>query len=108
MRVNPRNSSVHADLVVDSPLAQGELYYPFIDELSSEFSLVVADITQEVCSLSSTRLTGLKMCAEEKLKSKSIPITIPSSAEDLISTRSEYWDFLSFELAELVVNYLHI
>ena len=108
VRVTPHNSSVHADLVEDSPLAQGELYYPIIDELSSEFSLIVADITQEVCSLSSTRLTGLKMCAEEKLKSKSTPVTFPSSAEDLMSTLSKYWGFLSFELAELVVNYLHI
>ena len=95
-------------MVEDSPLAQGELYYPIIDELSSEFSLVVADIAKEVSSLSRKRLIGLTAGVKEKLKSKSIPITIPSSAEDLISTMSEYWDFLNFELAEFVVDCLHI
>ena len=51
------------------------------------------------------------MCVEEKLKPRSTlhaAITIPSSAEDLLSTIRKYWGYLNFEIVELVVDYLHI
>ena len=57
-------------------------------------------------SLSASRLQGLRAVFEEKLKSKGVPITIPSSADELINFISQYWDFLSFEFVQLVVRYL--
>ena len=99
---------------MDSPLDPGEVYYPIINVLSSEFSKLVGDIATVVCDLPRSRLFGLKMCVEEKLNSKksrntvSATITIPSSAEDLLSTIRQYWDYLNFEIVELVVDYLGI
>ena len=57
-------------------------------------------------SLSASRLQGLRALLEEKLKSKGTPIAIPSSADKLMNFISQYWDYLSFEFAQLVVRYL--
>ena len=66
----------------------------------------MVDVNKELHSLSPNRLQGLKVLVEEKLKSKGTSITIPSSADKLISTISKYWNCLSFEFAKLVVQYL--
>ena len=97
---------LYADSVVDCPPAQLPVQFPIIDELADEFALLMADVTQETCSLSRSRRLALKTCMEEKLKAKRIPIVIPSSAEDLMSTMSKYWDFLNFEIAQLFLECL--
>ena len=88
------------------PLSQIQVQFPIIDELADDFAILVACVNIEVHSLSASRLQELKALFEEKLKSKGAPITIPSSADELISTISQCWDCLSFEFAQLVVRYL--
>ena len=87
-------------------LFQTQDQFPIIDELADDFALLIAGVKKEVHSLSASRLQGLKALVEEILKSKGMSITIPSSADDLISTISPYWNFLSLEFACLVVRYL--
>ena len=90
------------------PLSQTQVQFPIIDELGDDFAILIADVNIEVHSLSSRRLQGLKALFEAKLKSKGVPIAIPSSADEL-------WDFISqdcllnhlnIEFARLVVRYL--
>ena len=88
------------------PLSQTQVQFPIIDELADDFATLVACVNIEVHSLSASRLQELKALFEEKVKSKCTPITIPSSADELINFISQYWDFLSFEFAQLVVRYL--
>ena len=88
------------------PLHQIQVQFPIIDELADDFALLMVDVNKELHSLSESRLQGLKVLVEEKLKSKDTPIAIPSSADELISTISKYWNFLSFEFARLVIRYL--
>ena len=88
------------------PLHQIQVQFPIIDDLADEFALLMVDVNKELHSLSPDRLQGLKVLVEEKLKSKETPITIPSSADELISTISKYWNCLSFEFVQLVVQYL--
>ena len=90
------------------PLGQLQVQYPIIDDLADEFALLIAGVARELRSLSRGRLQGLKDSIEEKLKSKGAPITLPSSAEDMVGTISKYWDFLNFEFAQFVVRYLGI
>ena len=68
--------------------------------------MLIVDVEEEMRSLSPKRLQGLKALIKEKLKSKGTASTVPSSADELISTISDYWDCLSFEFARLVVRYL--
>ena len=98
--------TVHAVPVEDSPLAPGEVYEPIIDELIHEFSQLVAKISKEVCDLPPRDRVALKMCVEETLKSKNNPVTVPTSAEDLLSTIRQYWSFLNLGLIALVVDCL--
>ena len=88
------------------PLSQTQVQFPIIDELADDFAILIAGVNRKVHSLSASRLQGLKALFEEKLKSKGVPITIPSSVDELISTISQYWDFLNIEFAQLVVRYL--
>ena len=89
------------------PLHQIQVQFPIIDELADDFALLMVDVDKELHSLSASRLQGLKVLVEEKLKSKDTTIQIPSSsADELISTISQYWNCLSFEFAQLVVRYL--
>ena len=88
------------------PLSQTQVQFPIIDELADDFAILIAGVNRKVHSLSASRLQGLKALFEEKLKSKGVPITIPSSADELISTISQYWDCLNIEFAQLVVRYL--
>ena len=88
------------------PLPQTQVQFPIIDELADDFAILIAGVNIQVHSLSASRLQGLKALFEEKLKSKGAPIAIPSSADKLINFISQYWDFLSFEFAQLVVRYL--
>ena len=82
--------------------------FPIIDDLSTEFALLAAKIDVQVLELSINRLTGLKTCIEMKLKSKDRAgrQCLPSTAKELISAIHQYWDFLNFEFAQLVVQYL--
>ena len=89
-----------------SPLHQTQVQFPIINELADDFAILIAGVNMEVHSLSASRLQGLKALFEEKLKSRGTPIAIPSSADKLINFISQYWDFLSFEFAQLVVRYL--
>ena len=88
------------------PLSQTQVQFPIIDELADDFAILIAGVNIEVHSLSASRLQGLKALFEEKLKSKGAPIRIPNSADELMNFISQYWDFLNFELAQLVVRYL--
>ena len=88
------------------PLSQTQVQFPIIDELADDFAILIAGVNMEVHSLSAKRLQGLKALFEEKLKSKSTLIAIPSSADELMNFISQYWNFLSFEFAQLVVRYL--
>ena len=88
------------------PLSQTQVQFPVIDELADDFAILIAGVNRNVHSLSASRLQGLRAVFEEKLKSKGVPITIPSSADELINFISQYWDFLSFEFVQLVVRYL--
>ena len=88
------------------PLPQTQVQFPIIDELADDFAILIASVNRKVHSLSASRLQGLKALFDEKLKSKGTPIAIPSSADELINFISQYWDFLSFEFAQLVVRYL--
>ena len=88
------------------PLSQTQVQFPIIDELADDFAILIAGVNRKVHSLSANRLQGLRALFEEKLKSKGAPIAIPSSADKLLNFISQYWDFLSFEFAQLVVRYL--
>ena len=88
------------------PLSQTQVQFPIIDDLADDFAILIVNVDREVHSLSASRLQGLRVLVEEKLKSKGAPIKIPGSADELISTISQYWDYLSFEFAQLVVRYL--
>ena len=89
-----------------SPLSQTQVQLPIIDELADEFALLIVSVKRELRSLSDSQLQDVKELVEEKLKSKGTLIALPSSADELISNISKYWDFLSFEFAQLVVRYL--
>ena len=88
------------------PLGQLQVQYPIIDDLADEFALLIDGVAKELHSLSHARLNGLKASIEEKLRLKSMPITMPTSAEELMSSLSKFWDFHNFELAQFVVRYL--
>ena len=88
------------------PLSQTQVQFPIIDDLADDFAILIAGVNRKVHFLSASRLQGLKALFEEKLKSKGAPITIPSSADKLMNFISQYWDYLSFEFAQLVVRYL--
>ena len=88
------------------PLPLTQVQFPIIDDLADDFALLIVNVNRKVQSLSASRLQGLKVLVEEKLKSKGTPIKIPGSADELISTISQYWGCLSFEFAQLVVRYL--
>ena len=88
------------------PLHQTQVQFPIIGDLAHDFAVLIAGVNSEVHSLSDNHLRGLKTLLEEKLKSKGTPITIPSSADELINFISQYWDFLNIEFAQLVVRYL--
>ena len=75
---------------VMTPLpAQLQVWYSIIDELD-EFALLIAAVDRELCLQPQDRLQELKTSIEKKLKSKGTPITMPSSAEELIITISQY------------------
>ena len=88
------------------PLPQTQVQFPIIDGLADDFAILIAGVNIKVHSLSARRLQGLKALFEEKLKSKGTPLTIPSSAHELINFISQYWNFLSFEFVQPVVRYL--
>ena len=88
------------------PLSQTQVQFPIIDDLADDFALLIVVLKRELRSLSDSQLQDVKELVEEKLKSKRISITIPSSAVKLISTISQYWNFLSFEIVQLVVRHL--
>ena len=70
--------------------------------------MLASRIEAKVLKLKLKRLKGLKTHVETKLKSK-YPAGqgfLPSKADDLISAIRQYWDFLNFEFAQLVVTYL--
>ena len=92
--------------MIAPPPPQIQVQFPMIDELADEFALLIVNVKRELRSLSGSQLQDVKELVEEKLKSKGAPITIPSSADELISTISKYWNFLSFEFAWLVVRHL--
>lgn len=82
--------------------------FPIIDDLSTEFALLAAKIDEHVLELNSNRLKTLKTCIEVKLrcKDRAGQLCLPSTADELISAIHQYWDFLNFEFAQLVVRYL--
>ena len=82
--------------------------FPIIDDLSTDFALLAAKIDEQVLQLNSSRLRSLKTCIEMKLKCKDQAgqRCLPSTADELISAIHQYWDFLNFEFAQLVVLYL--
>ena len=88
------------------PLFQTQVQFPMIDELADDFAILIVNVKRKLRSLSDSQLQEIKELVEEKLKSKGAPIAIPSSADRLINFISQYWDFLSFEFAQLVVRYL--
>ena len=88
------------------PLHQTQVQFPIIGNLADDFEVLIAGVNSEVRSLSDNHLRGLKTLLEEKLKSKGTPITIPSSADELISFISQYCNCLNIELVQLVVQYL--
>ena len=92
--------------MIAPPPPQIQVQFPIIDELADEFALLIVNVKRELRSLSGSQLQDVKELVKEKLKSKGAPIALPSSADELISTISEYWNFLSFEFAKLVVQYL--
>ena len=84
------------------------IQFPIIDKLSDEFSLLAAAIDIAVHRLNQDRLSGLKSCIAAKLKAKYLPSQGPlhNTADELMSTLQNCWDYLSFEFAQLVVQYL--
>ena len=84
------------------------IIFPIIDELSTEFSILVGAIDKAVRRLNQDHRFGLKSCIEEKLKSKYLPSQrpLPNTADGLMRTLKNCWDYLSFEFAQLVVQYL--
>ena len=95
-------------LTPSGPDFQWQIQFPIIDDLSDEFSLLVAEIDAAVHRLNINGLSALKSCIEIKLKSKD-PTgqgSLPSTADELMSALLKYWDFLNFEFAQLVVKYL--
>ena len=92
--------------MVAPPPPQIQVQFPMLDELADEFALLIVNVKRELRSLSGSQLRDVKELVEEKLKSKGAPIALPSSADELISTISKYWNFLSFEFAWLVVRHL--
>ena len=98
----------HTGIVPTVPNLQWQIQFPIIDDLSTEFALLAARIDTAVRRLNSSRLSELKTCVAVKLRCKD-PVGqcfLPSAAEELMSALHKYWDFLNFEFAQLVVNYL--
>ena len=90
------------------PDVQVPIQFPIIDELSDEFALLAAAIDISVRELNQPRLSGLKTCIAAKLKAKYLPNQglLHCTADELMSTLHKYWDYLNFEFAQLVVDYL--
>ena len=88
--------------------AQWQIQFPIIDDLSTEFALLAAKIDTAVHGLTSNRLRALKTCVAVKLKCKDSDWQgfISSAADELMSALYQYWDFLNFEFAQLVVKCL--
>ena len=84
------------------------IQFPIIDELSDEFALLAAAIDIAVHELNQPRLSGLKSCIASKLKAKQRTSQglLHCTADELMSTLHKYWDYLNFEFAQLVVDYL--
>ena len=84
------------------------IQFPIIDELSDEFALLAAKIDIAVHELNQHRLSGLKTSIAAKLKTKYLPSQglLHCTADELTSTLHKYWDYLNFEFAQLVVDYL--
>ena len=100
--------------------------FPIIDELSGEFGLMVGNINKTILGLSTADLQRLIKAISAKLfqtvlglSNTGIPAKwkpefevleshrfVPSTAEELMRTLSNCWDFLNFEFAQLVVNFL--
>ena len=77
--------------------------------MADEFALLIADVRATVHALSPGRLEGLKGAIGEKLKSKGArSIPLPSSPAELMDRIHQYWDFLNFELARVVLKYLGV
>ena len=90
------------------PDVQVPIQFPIIDKLSDEFALLAAAIDIAVHELSQSRLSGLKTCITTKLKAKYLTSQglLHSTADELMNTLQKCWDYLNFEFAQLVVDYL--
>ena len=90
------------------PDVQMPIQFPFIDKLSDEFSLLAAMIDMAVHELNQNRLSGLKSYIAAKLKAKYLTSQGPlhNTADELMNTLQRCWDYLNFEFAQLVVQYL--
>lgn len=85
---------------------QWQIQFPVIDKLADEFTSLVREIRRVIRALGPDRLRELKECVEDKLKSKTMKVALPSCVDDLISAVDQYWDYLNFEIAQLIVKYL--
>lgn len=82
------------------------IQFPIIDEVSDRFSLLVSKIGKAIRVLDPDHLQDLKRCIEEKMKAKGIPLSLPSDANEVFGMLCNYWGFLNFELAKLVIMFL--
>ena len=82
--------------------------FPIVDGLADAFALLVANINKTVIGLSSTGFQGFKRLISERLKAKSPGSHgfLPSTAEELMRTLSNYWNSINFGFAQLVVKCL--
>ena len=88
---------------------QWQIQYPFIDELGDSFAMLVAEVKEKVYQLEPSERSKLKMIVEEKLGTKGTARKVSlsaASAEQLMDGMRQYWDFLSFEILQLVVKFL--
>ena len=99
---------LHSAVHIGSVSACRQVQLPIIKELENDFAVLIASLAENVYTLSQSRRAGLKACIEEKLKALhgQLPVTIPSTAEDLMSTASDYWNFLNIEVVQVAMHYL--
>ena len=79
-----------------------------MEKLIKLFSKLVGHIAEAVRQLNDDRLSGLIECINAQLSGKRIAERVPHhvNAAELIGFLQDYWSYLNFDFAELVINYL--
>lgn len=85
---------------------QWQIQYPIIDDLGDMFALLVAEVTDKVHQLEPRKRRKLRVTIEAKLKTKARQESFSDEPDELMQGISQYWNFLNFEILQLVVKCL--